>query len=62
MADTTTSPRVADTGRSAVMPAFPLRAFPDDFPELKDCRDGPKLAAAITGAAATLTSVDLSGG
>ena len=38
------------------------RRFPDDFPELKGCRDAKVLAAAIKGAADSLTSVDLSGG
>ena len=37
-------------------------SFPGDFPELRDCRDASKLAAAIAGAAQSLTSVDLSGG
>lgn len=36
--------------------------FPRDFPELKDCRDAKVLAAAIKGAADSLTSVDLSSG
>lgn len=49
-------------GDGAVNPAAPPRTFPDDFPSLKGCRDGPTLASAITGDAATLTSVDLTGG
>lgn len=53
--DATASKAVAD---ATAAPAGP-RSFPQDFPRLRHCRDGPQLAAGIAGAAASLTSVDL---
>lgn len=46
----------------ALMPAAhdaASRSFPQDFPTLRHCRDAPRLAAAIAGAAASLTSIGL---
>lgn len=65
MADEVTRPpsstaAVARDGGSA--PTGPPRAFPDDFPELRDWKDPKQLPAAIKGAADSLTNVDLSGG
>ena len=57
----TSSPVTADDGAGATTMARRTR-FPDDFPGLKRCRDVKVLAAAIKGAADSLTSVDLSGG
>ena len=61
MADaTTTQPPSCDVSDGGDATAGPRR-FPDDFPELKDCRDATTLAVAIKGAADSLTSVDLTG-
>lgn len=56
-----TSQVAADNAADAIVPAGP-RSFPNDFPTLKHCRDGPTLAAAIAGAAASLRSIDLQPG
>lgn len=63
MADASTAAYSSGAAGDGEIAAMTSRTrFPDDFPELKECRDASTLAAAIKGAADTLTSVDLSGG